>query len=129
MKVNKTIDIYSRLTQLAYVDYRLSEYVLGSIFRHIVSLNTYVECLPISELLSETQYLVLGTRNALATKYIETFYEYEDFTESATSVLSEQIEELLKRKKRLRKLKQFREEAYRVCRSCQTKCKRLHERT
>ena len=103
MKVNKTIDIYSRLTQLAYVDYRLSEYVLGSIFRHIVSLNTYVECLPISELLSETQYLVLGTRNALATKYIETFYEYEDFTESATSVLSEQIEELLKRKKRLRK--------------------------
>ena len=35
MKITKMIGIRSRLAQLAYVDYRLSEYVLGSIFRHI----------------------------------------------------------------------------------------------
>lgn len=131
MKITKMIGIRSRLAQLAYVDYRLSEYVLGSIFRHIVSLNTYVECLPISELLSETQYLVLGTRNALATKYIETFYEYEDFTESAPAALlsHEEMLDFLKCKKRLRRLKQYREEAKRVCRSCQTKGQRLHDGT
>ena len=131
MKITKMIDIYSRFTQLTYTDYRMSEYILGSVFRHLVSLNAYMECLPITQLLSETQYLILNTRMALAMKYIETFYEYEEITESSpiTSMPQEELCELLKRKKRLRKLKQFREEAYRVCRSCQTKCKRLHEKT
>lgn len=131
MKITKMIGIRSRFTQLAYVDYRLGEYVLGSIFRHLVSLNTYVECSPITKLLSETQYLILDTRVALATKYIERFYEYEDFTESAPAALlsHEEMLDFLKCKKRLRKLKQYREEAYRVCRSCQSKSQRLHDGT
>lgn len=131
MKITKMIDINSRITQITYVDYRLGEFILGSIFRHLVSLKTYSECLPIVNLLSETQYLVLATRKTLATKYIETFYEYEEITESASvaSLPREQIDELLKRKKRLRRLKQYREEAKRVCRSCQTKNQRLREGT
>lgn len=131
MRITKMIDIHSRFTQLAYVDYRLGEYVLGSIFRHLVSLNTYVECSPITELLAETQRLVLATRNVLATKYIETFYAYEEFTESAPAALlsHEEMLDFLKCKKRLRRLKQYREEAKRVCRSCQTKGQRLHDGT